>query len=355
MSKKKHKKAKSKSGLKFGSGISIWFALQTLIIAGIGVSATIIVNRITLTFAGREDYSTIRISLIVITLIILLIIFETLQYRMIKRHLERICIAISRLSGGEYGHKLNIGRFTIFKDLSQDINLLSEELQNVHMLRNDFVNSYSHEFKTPIASINGFAQLLHDDNTIPWETRKEYLKIIVDESERLTALAGNTIMLSQLDTQKIVANKKPYSLDEQLRRCVIVLSKTWAEKDLDVQGDIEEIIFNGDEDMMSAVWLNILFNAIKFTPEGGKITVYARQKSKKIIVKFIDTGCGMSQETVDNIFKKYYQAGADTDTTKKGLGLGLPIAKRSVELHGGKIFVESELNKGTTLTVELPL
>lgn len=354
MRKSRKKKAKSISGLSAGSGISAWFALQTLIIVGVGVSTTLVINKITRTFAGIEDYNTIRVTLIIITLVILLIIFEILQYRIIKRHLEKICIAISRLSHGEYGHKLKINRHTIFKGLSSDINLLSEELQNVHMMRNDFVNSYSHEFKTPIASINGFAQLLLDDETLPPETQKQYLRIIVDESERLTSLASNTILLSQLDTQKIVANKKPYSLDEQLRRCTITLYNLWREKRLNIQGDIEEILFNGDEDMMTQVWLNLLNNAIKFTPEGGTITVTATQKSRKIVVKIEDTGCGMSQETIDNIFKKYYQANADIDKTKKGLGLGLPIVERTVTLHGGKITVESQLGKGSVFTVELP-
>ncbi len=334
------------------NGLSRWFAIQTLIIVGLGVFTSIVVNRIALNFAGYDYFDSFRRMITIGAVILILIIFEILQYRLIKRHLEKICDAISHLSHGEYGYKLKSGKYNIFKELSDDLNLLSEELKNVQILRNDFVNSYSHEFKTPIASINGFAQLLHDDNTIPWETRREYLKIIVEESERLTALAGNTILLSQLDTQKIVADKKPYSLDEQLRRCVIMLSNAWGEKNIEVLGEFKEVAFNGDEDIMANVWLNIIFNAIKFTPEGGKITVSCEKHNGRIWVSVADTGCGMSKETAENIFEKYYQA--KTDSTQKGLGLGLAIAYRSVELHGGRIHVQSKLGEGTTFTVELP-
>ncbi len=350
--RKKVRKAKREHPW-IASGISLWFVMQTLIIIGVGILTTIFVDRIAVTFAEIEGYRTIRIISIIATLAVLLIIFEFLQYRMIKRNLEKIYLVISDLAKGQYGKKLKIGRFTVFKGLYRDINQLSEELEKVHMLRNDFVNTYSHEFKTPIASINGFAQLLYDDDTLPRETQKQYLKIIADESERLTALASNTILLAQLESQKIVDNKKPYSLDEQLRSCVILLSKAWGEKELDIQGDFSDITINGNEDMLHAVWVNLLYNAIKFTPSGGKIFISAKQTERLVTVEIADTGCGMNKETAENIFKKYFQA--KTPAAQKGLGLGLPIAKQIINLHGGKISVKSELNKGTTFTVTLPI
>ena len=220
------------------------------------------------------------------------------------------------------------------------------------MLRTDFVNSYSHEFKTPIASISGFAQILLDEqNTLTDEERKTYLSIIAQEAERLSKLSSDTILLSQLESQKILADKKPYYLDEQIRRCVIMLSNQWSEKEINVVGDIDEVLYSGDEDMMQHLWLNLLNNAIKFTPKGGTITVALKQDGQKITASIADTGVGMSEEMTQRIFDKYYQG--STSKSGSGLGLGLSIVYRIVRLCKGKIKVESKLGEGTKFIIEL--
>ncbi|MBQ2812634.1 MAG: HAMP domain-containing histidine kinase, partial [Clostridia bacterium] len=207
--------------------------------------------------------------------------------------------------------------------------------------------------KTPIASINGFAQLLLTDESLDEATRKKYLKIIADESDRLTGLASNTILLTQLDTQKIITDKKPYSLDEQLRRCVIMLSNDWMAKNIEVSGDgINEITYFGNEDLMQHIWINLIHNAIKFTPENGKISVCSKVENNKIYVSISDTGIGMEPENAKRIFDKYYTE--NRNSTSKGLGLGLSIANKIVKLCGGRIAVKSKPGEGSTFTVELP-
>lgn len=350
--KNKHSVSHDIQDIRLNKSLSRWFILQTLILLGLSVFTTMIIQWPIVLTTKNGEIDTLRLAAIILGWICVLGFFELIQYRFTKTHLEKVCDMIERLARGDYGHKLNITRFNVFKSISNDMNLLSEELKNVQMLRNDFVNSYSHEFKTPIASINGFAQLLLTDDTLDEKTKKQYLQIIADESDRLTALAENTILLSQLDNQKILTDRKTYSLDEQLRRCVIMLSKQWGTKSITVSGEkIEEIDYYGNEDLMQHLWLNLLNNAIKFTPENGTISISAKKANGKIVVSVSDTGIGMSPESTRHVFDKYFRE--KNCHNVQGLGLGLSIAEKIINLSGGRISVESQLGKGSTFIVEL--
>lgn len=352
MKKQKAKKSSSVKDIQLNRGLSRWFILQTFIMLGISGFTTIVMDRAGKYLQNTPDLDPLRLIGFVALLIFILGVFMLLQFSATKRHLEKIYNSIEMLARGQYGHKLKVGRYTVFRSLAIDINRLSEELKKVHMLRSDFVNSYSHEFKTPIASISGFAQLLLDDNNnLTEEERRKYLQIIAQEADRLSKLSSNTFLLSQLESQKILADTKPYSLDEQLRRCVIMLSNQWSEKNINVIGNINEVTYNGDEDLMQHLWLNLINNAIKFTPEGGTIEVSLTEKDNKIVATISDTGIGMSEEMVQRIFDKYYQG--STGNSKGGLGLGLSIVYRIIVLCKGKIKVDSKLGEGTTFTVEL--
>ena len=349
--KRKNQLLKAKD-IQLHKGLSRWYTLQTLIMLGISGFTTIVMDKLSKYLRDTIEFDPLRLLGFLAVLIVILGIFMLLEYSANKRHLEKIYKSIEMLAHGHYGHKLKVGRYTVFRSLALDINRLSEELKKVHVLRTDFVNSYSHEFKTPIASISGFAQiLLEKGNDLTDEERKEYLKIIVQESERLSKLSSDTILLSQLESQKILADTAPYSLDEQLRRCVIMLSNQWGEKNINLVGDIDEVTYNGDEDMMQHLWLNLLNNAIKFTPNGGTITVSLKQDNGKIIVSIADTGIGMSEDMVQRIFDKYYQG--NKGKSGSGLGLGLSIVYRIIVLCKARIKVDSKLGEGTTFTVEL--
>ncbi len=350
--KQKNQKSPTVNDIQLNRGLSRWFVLQTFIMLGISGFTTIVMDQADKYLDNTPDFDPLRLAGFVALLIVILGVFTLLQYSATKRHLEKIYNSIEMLAHGNYGHKLKVGKYTVFRNLAIDINRLSEELKKVHMLRSDFVNSYSHEFKTPIASISGFAQLLLDENNnLSEEERKKYLQIIAQEAERLSKLSSNTFLLSQLESQKILADIKPYSLDEQLRRCVIMLSNQWSEKNINVTGDIDEVIFNGDEDLMQHLWLNLINNAIKFTPEGGTIEVSLKQENEKITATISDNGIGMSEEMVQRIFDKYYQG--TTDKATAGLGLGLSIVYRIIILCKGRIKVKSKLGEGSTFIVEL--
>jgi len=352
MKKQKAKKSSSVKDIQLNRGLSRWFVLQTFIMLGISGFTTIVMDQAGKYLQNTPELDPLRLIGFLALLIFILGVFMLLQFSATKRHLEKIYNSIEMLARGQYGHKLKVGRYTVFRSLAIDINRLSEELKKVHMLRSDFVNSYSHEFKTPIASISGFAQLLLDDNNnLTEEERRKYLQIIAQEADRLSKLSSNTFLLSQLESQKILADTKPYSLDEQLRSCVIMLSNQWSEKNINVIGNIDEVTYNGNEDLMQHLWINLLNNAIKFTPEDGTITVSLKQNGDKITVTIADTGEGMSEEMLQRIFDKYYQGSANN--SKGGLGLGLSIVYRIIVLCKGKIKVDSKLGEGSTFTVEL--
>lgn len=340
--------------IRLSRSLSKWFIIQTLLLVGLSVFSVAIIQPTAkhIMHDGAIDWG--RFAIVAVAFVFVLGIFEILQYRLVKKHLEKISDMIEHLASGNYGTKIKVTRFDVFKKLSNDLNLLSEDLKQVQMFRDDFVNSYSHEFKTPIASINGFAQLLLTDESLDEETKKKYLRIIADESNRLTGLANNTILLTQLDTQKIITNKKPYSLDEQLRRCVIMFSNDWMAKNIEFCGEgISEVTYFGNEDLMQHIWINLIHNAIKFTPENGKISVASQIRGNRILVSISDTGIGMSTENAQRIFDKYFTE--NRNSTAKGLGLGLSIAHKIVDLCGGRINVESKLGEGSTFTVELPI
>lgn len=281
-----------------------------------------------------------------------LVTIYTGVYRKRVEELNTISKAISRVAGGDYQYRIEYKKKEAIAAIYEDFNKMTKELSSVQLLRTDFINNYSHEFKTPIASINGFAELLMERELAP-EEQRQYLEIIRDESARLTALAQNTILLSKLSNQQIVSDLVQYNLGEQLRQCSIVCSRNWMEKKQVFSGNFPDISYCGNRELMQHLWINLLNNAIKYTPNGGELFFGAEQREQSVWITVTDTGEGMSEETKQHLFEPYYQG--DSSRSVQGLGLGLAIVKRIVELCEGEIQVESKLGEGTTITVVLPL
>ena len=237
-------------------------------------------------------------------------------------------------------------------EVVQSFNGMASELGGIEMFRKDFINNFSHEFKTPIVSIRGFAKQLERDD-LTEEQRREYAHIIVAESERLANMSSNILLLTKLENQQIITNKTEYRLDEQLRSCILLLEKQWSAKEIDLSLNLDEITYTGDEEMMSHVWVNLINNGIKFSPVGGVLELSCRKREKQLEVVVRDHGEGMSPETEKRIFEKFYQG--DSAHATEGNGLGLSLVKSIVDLCGGKIEVESTLGAGTAFTVLLPV
>ncbi len=287
---------------------------------------------------------------LIIPMTLFITIINIVTARWFAKQATDLADGLAKAASGDYHAKLDPKKSAIFAVAYDNFNKLEEELKKANTLQDEFVNNYSHEFKTPITSIKGFAQLLLEED-FDKKTKDKYLKIIAEESDKLTYLANSSILLTKLNSQGIVPNKKKFSLDEQIRRCVILLEPEYTKKNINLSCNLEETIFFGSEEIMEHLWMNLINNAIKYTPVGGNISINLRNYSKTIIFSVIDSGIGMNEDELKQIFNKFYQA--DKSKTTKGLGLGLTIVSRIIQLVEGKIKVESEINKGSTFTVTL--
>lgn len=267
------------------------------------------------------------------------------------RPVRRVIDAINRLAAGDFSARLSLNATPTFRELTESFNRMAEELDSIELLRTDFINNFSHEFKTPIVSIKGFAEeLKHDD--LSREQRDEYLDIIIAESSRLASLATNVLNLSKIEQQVILTDRRNFDLTEQVRRCVLLFESSWEKKHLTLSVDLEEIVYFGSDELLSQVWLNLIDNAVKFTQQGGAIVIRLSQDAERVRFAISDDGCGIRPDVLERVFDKFYQG--DPSRASGGNGLGLTVAKKIVDLHGGVIACRSLEGVGTEFTVDLP-
>ena len=254
--------------------------------------------------------------------------------------------AMARIAQGDFSVYVQTGDL-VHAELANAINTMSKNLGNLETMRQDFISNVSHEIQSPLTSVSGFAALLKQDDLRPDE-RKRYAGIIEAESKRLSSLSDNLLRLSSLDSSAIT--KSGFRLDRQLSHVILTLEPQWSAKNLTIEADLEKCVISGDEDLLSQLWVNLLVNAIKFTPADGTICVSLSGNT----VKIADTGIGISKDDLPHIFERFYKVDKSRDRSLGGSGLGLSLAKKIVELHGGTIAAQSEPEKGTAFITTLP-
>ncbi len=284
--------------------------------------------------------------------VLLSVILTTAWSGWMFRPLKRLTAATRQIAKGDFSVRIPEGRGNDeMSQLVKSFNLMVQELDSNEIFRKDFINNFSHEFKTPIVSIRGFARQLKNEE-LTEEQRAEYIDIIIAESDRLAGMSTNVLLLTKLENQTIVTDKAPFYLDEQIRGELLLMESAWAGKDLALCLELEEVHYNGSAELLSHVWRNLLSNAIKFSPDGGELKIDLYRNDSEIVVEITDEGPGMDEETAARIFDKFYQG--DTSHKTEGNGLGLSIAARAVTLCGGTITVQSAPGEGCTFTVRLP-
>lgn len=300
-------------------------------------------------FQGRNPLAPIVVMLL-FSILLGTVITAVVSRRMLKP-LRKVIEATQRVAAGDFTVRVEGESVPEMEDLTNSFNKMVAELAGIETLRSDFISNVSHEFKTPIVSIRGFAKLLRDPD-LPEEARAEYIDIIVSESERLAGLSTNVLELSRLKSTGIVIDKETFLLDEQIRRAVAMMEPRWRQKGLDVELALDEVYITSSPDLLQQVWVNLLDNAIKFTPEGGMIEVTLRRCEEDAVFTISDNGCGMDEDTRAHLFDKFYQG--DRSHAQSGNGLGLALAKQIVSLCGGEIEAQGLPGKGSTFTVTLP-
>lgn len=248
-----------------------------------------------------------------------------------------------RFDGTLSGHKL-------IKEIEGSVNKLAEELEKTEMLRSDFINSFSHEFKTPIVSIAGLARLLNQSD-VSDEERRRYLSAIEDESRRLATMATNILNLTKVESQSILTGVTEFNLSEQIRSSVLLFENKWERKELELNINFEEYMIFANEELLKEVWINLIDNAIKFSPRGGTLAISVTENSDNYSITFANTADMIPDEAKESIFKKFYQV--DKSHTSEGNGIGLAIVSKIVELHKGSIEV-GYADGYVTFTVTLP-
>lgn len=330
-----------------------WTIISAIIILGSDIltfSATLIVGYL----AGGESNTTSVLGSMAASVIVGSLLAFVIANNILKP-LSELVKATRRVTNGDFNVTLEVGwseRHTVkeLSELIRNFNEMTEELRNTELFRNDFISNFSHEFKTPLVSIRGFARQLYGGDLSP-EQQREFSKIILDETEYLSVLSQNSLLMTNLENKDIITEKTVFSLDEQLRGCMIRLEPQWSSKNIDIDMDLEDVRFYWNEALLAHVWNNLFDNAVKFTPEGGSIFVSLKREDGLIVMKLKDSGCGIADAAIPHIFEKFYQA--DPSHATKGNGLGLPLVKKIIELCGGDIAVSSEVGKGTEFTVEL--
>lgn len=272
--------------------------------------------------------------------------------RLMIRPIQKISNAFVGLSKGDFSVRVPTNE-TIeeIRDMAVNFNAMVHDLSRIETLQSDFVVNVSHEFKTPLAAIEGYATLLQN-TSLPAGKQERYVEIILENTKRLTEMSSNILALSKLENQEKVLDQEEYRLDEQLRMAVLLLENKWAKKKIEFEISLPKLFYIGNEQILNQVWYNLLDNAIKHSKEEGVIAISTRKKEKYVEVKIKDEGEGMSKEVQKHIFEKFYQG--DESRKREGNGLGLALVKRIIELCEGEIQVESELGKGAEFTVRLP-
>lgn len=329
-----------------------WIYLIAMIIIVGGVMSFGLISFLFLDFDQEKALSMVWMipPMLIVYVIAIRILLSGLEERM-----GRLMTGIHAVAEGDLGTQIDLADAEEYEQVYREFNAMARELQRTREEMESFTNEFAHEFKTPITSIKGFADLLVETGEgIETEERMEYLKLIAGQSERLCRLSQNALLLSKMEAMQMVTGRERYDLAEQIRQTAVFLGRQLEEKNIEfTMPEDLELPFYGNQEMFQHVWINLLNNAVKFTPEGGKITVSGESTNGgRIRVSIADTGIGMDEETLAHIFDKYYQN--DTVGLTKGSGIGLAIVKRIVTLCGGEISCTSSPGEGSTFMVELP-
>lgn len=236
------------------------------------------------------------------------------------------------------------------RDIYDGFNLMTGELENTEILKTDFVSNVSHEFKTPINAIEGYATLLQGCEGLN-KQEQEYVDKIVFNTKRLSTLTASILLLSKIENQNIPTNQKSFPLDEQIRQSVVAQEEAWVKKDIDLDVELDRVEYFGNDKLMHHVWDNLISNAVKFSPRGGKITIRLEKQKEGIVFSVEDQGPGLSNDAQHHIFDKFYQA--DSSHKEEGNGLGLSLVKKILSLEEGCITVENCQPRGARFTVFL--
>lgn len=260
--------------------------------------------------------------------------------------------AIGKVADGDFSVRLETdSKAKEVREIFSGFNLMVHELSATEVLQTDFVSNVSHEFKTPINAIEGYAMLLQDSDNLSSDEQAQYVEKVLFNTQRLSTLVGNILLLSKIDNQSIQTKQNTFRLDEQIRQAIVLLEPEWVKKDVEFEVDMEDVEYCGNEGLLHHVWYNLIGNAIKFNPRFGLIRIRLKKREEDILFEIEDSGPGISEEAKKHIFDKFYQG--DSSHKEEGNGLGLALVKKILNLSYGEVAAENIPGGGCRFTVIL--
>ncbi|MGN1235458.1 MAG: ATP-binding protein [Christensenellaceae bacterium] len=330
---------------------SLFFFLTVSVVTMVSLFAFLYVNE---RAQGNKAVIALVMFLVILFLSLLCTLIDYFRRKFtVDEPTRQILQATERIARGDFSVRLTpvhtYARYSEFDRIMLNLNAMTAELQKSEMMKSDFVSNVSHELKTPLGVIRNAVTM--SECTQDPAVRAEYIRIATETVDKLSLLVSNILKLDRLEHQNLFVEKKSFDLSGALEEAIVSLEDQIEEKELTIEAEVGEVVFNSSKEYLDIVWLNLLTNAVKFTERGGTIGVKVHRSKGKVSVAISDTGCGIDPETGKHIFDKFYQG--DTSHAKEGNGLGLALVKRVIDVLGGEISAFSEVGKGTTFTVTL--
>ena len=272
-----------------------------------------------------------------------------------ERQVKRIMEGVEAITKGDFSYRIEpFHRFELFNqydEIIDGINKMAKELESSETMKKDFISNVSHELKTPLSTISAYCEILQDPS-LSEEERNERIAMILKNVKKLSNLVSNILKLNKLENQEIYPEKKLFDLSARVASAFLSFVDASEEKGIILNASVkDDVMIVSDPDLLDIVWNNLIGNAVKFTSSGGKVSVVLEEDDEEVRVYISDTGVGMSRNTLNHIFDRFYQA--DTSHQTEGHGLGLALVKRVIEIVRGEICVESEEGKGTVFEIIL--
>ena len=342
---------KNNIGAKFSLIGYIFFLLPLAITVGFSVVIYDAMN----SQGWRLDRIALFLLLYIAFATLLFTLTDVIRRRlMVDRPVEQILSATEKIAKGDFGVRLiplhSYYKYDDYDVIMKNINKMVVELSKSEILKAEFISNVSHEIKTPLSVIQNYAKVLRTGN-IDEETRKRFLDTLVNQSQKLSNLVSNILKLNKLENQNLLSENQKINVGELLRECVIQFEPLCEKKGVELFCDISDIYLEVDAGHLELIYNNLISNALKFTDNGGKVEISLKIQNDKIVFSVKDTGCGIKPEIGNKIFEKFYQG--DTSHSSEGNGLGLALVKKVIDLIGGEISVQSEVNKGSLFTVKI--
>jgi len=290
------------------------------------------------------------LDLVAVSLLIGLLVTNQLS-KYFFNPIKKLREAMGKVADGDFTVELKSKSTSKeIQEIYSGFNLMTHELRATEILQMDFLSHASHELKTPISAIEGYGALLRSATDLSDEQRECVDKIIFN-TKRLSSLTSSILLLSKLENQEIPTNRTKFLVDEQIRQSIVALESQWEKKDIELDVDLCEAEYYGNELLMRHVWDNLISNAIKFTPEGSTVKIQLAKKLTKIVFTVEDQGPGIPEESIRRVFDKFYQA--DSAHKQEGSGLGLALVEKILTLEKGSVKAENREVGGCRFTVTL--